>query len=113
MELDKQIGDMNHQIMDQRKQMGGINAARESNQQTQRQIKILENRLEKALVKYNEALGKNKKLKEQIDNLRRERKVFDEICKKLEKVNGVAAPSLDGTRFSFGEKMLTVRTPGA
>ena len=65
--------------------MGGVNAARENNQQTQRQIKILENRLEKALVKYNEALGKNKKLKEQIDSLRRERLVFDQIYKKLEK----------------------------
>ena len=76
---------MNQRIMEQRRQMGGVNAARENNQQTQRQIKILENRLEKALVKYNEALGKNKKLKEQIDSLRRERLVFDQIYKKLEK----------------------------
>ena len=83
-ELDKQIADMNQRIMEQRRQMGGVNAARENNQQTQRQIKILENRLEKALVKYNEALGKNKKLKEQIDSLRRERLVFDQIYKKLE-----------------------------
>ncbi|QDZ25392.1 outer dynein arm protein 1 [Chloropicon primus] len=84
-ELDKQIAEMNQRIMEQRRQMGGVNAARENNQQTQRQIKILENRLEKALVKYNEALGKNKKLKEQIDSLRRERLVFDQIYKKLEK----------------------------
>lgn len=70
-DLDKQIAEMNQRIMEQRRQMGGVNAARENNQQTQRQIKILENRLEKALVKYNEALGKNKKLKEEIDSLRR------------------------------------------
>lgn len=84
-DLDKQIAEMNQRIMEQRRQMGGVNAARENNQQTQRQIKILENRLEKALVKYNEALGKNKKLKEEIDSLRRERLVFDQIYKKLEK----------------------------
>ena len=84
-ELDKQIADMNQKIMEQRRQMGGVNAARENNQQTQRQIKILENRLEKALVKYNEALGKNKKLKEQIDSLRRERLVFDQIYVKLQR----------------------------
>ena len=83
-ELDKQISMMNQKIMEQRKKMGGINAARENNQQIQKQIKILENRLEKALVKYNEAIASNKNLREQIDNLRRERLVFDQIYKKLE-----------------------------
>ena len=38
-----------------------------------------------ALKKYNEALAHNKKLRENIDNLRRERLVFDQIYKKLEK----------------------------
>jgi|AntAceMinimDraft_12_1070368.scaffolds.fasta_scaffold155351_1 hypothetical protein len=33
--------------MEQRKKMGGVNAARENNQQIQKQIKILENRLDK------------------------------------------------------------------
>jgi len=51
----------------------------------QKQIKILENRLDKALVKYNEALAHNKQLRQTIDNLRRERLVFDQIYKKLEK----------------------------
>ena len=50
-----------------------------------RQIQILENRLDKALKKYNEALAHNKRLRENIDNLRRERLVFDQIYKKLEK----------------------------
>jgi hypothetical protein len=34
--------------VEQRKKMGGVNAARENNQQIQKQIKILENRLDKA-----------------------------------------------------------------
>jgi uncharacterized coiled-coil DUF342 family protein len=38
-----------------------------------------------ALVKYNEALAHNKQLRQTIDNLRRERLVFDQIYKKLEK----------------------------
>mmetsp|Transcript_28818 Transcript_28818/g.35017 ORF Transcript_28818/g.35017 Transcript_28818/m.35017 type:complete len:526 (-) Transcript_28818:1065-2642(-) len=84
-ELDKQIAIMNVKIMEQRKKMGGVNAARENNQQIQKQIKILENRLDKALQKYNEALAHNRKLRENIDNLRRERLVFDQIYKKLEK----------------------------
>ena len=84
-ELDKQISKMNDRIMLQRTKMGGINAARENNLQIQKQIKILENRLEKALVKYNESIAHNKQLRESIDNLRRERIVFDQIYKKLEK----------------------------
>jgi len=50
--------------------MGGVNAARENNVQVQKQIRVLENRLEKAYVKYNEAVAHNKRLREQIDSLR-------------------------------------------
>jgi chromosome segregation ATPase len=72
-ELDKQINKMQSAILVQRKEMGGVNASRENNQQVQKQIRILENRLDKALVKFNEALAHNKQLRETIDNLRRER----------------------------------------
>ena len=50
-----------------------------------KQVKVLENRLDKALVKFNEALAQNKELRNEIDNLRRERVVFDQIYNKLEK----------------------------
>ena len=84
-ELDKQMQLMHKKIWEQRQKMGGINASRENNQAIAKQIRILENRLDKALKKYNEALAHNKKLRENIDNLRRERLVFDQIYKKLEK----------------------------
>ena len=42
--------------------MGGVNAARENQLMVQKQIRILENRLDKALVKFNEALAHNKEL---------------------------------------------------
>jgi hypothetical protein len=84
-ELDRQSGIMQAKILEQRKQLGGVNAARENNAQVAKQIKILENRLDKAIVKFNEALAHNKHLREMIDNLRRERVVFDGIYKKLEK----------------------------
>ena len=64
--------------------MGGLDAATEGNQKVQRQIKILENRLDKALAKYNEALAHNKQLRLTIDDLRKERLVFDDIYKKLQ-----------------------------
>ena len=84
-ELDKQIEAMEKNILSQRKKMGGVNAAKENHAQIQKQIKILENRLEKALQKFNEALAHNQQLRETIDNLRRERVVFDQIYKKLER----------------------------
>jgi chromosome segregation ATPase len=84
-ELDKQNVAMRKEIDEQRKNMGGINAARENNQSVQKKIRQLENRLDKALVKFNEALAHNKSLREKIDNLRRERVVFDGIYKRLEK----------------------------
>ena len=64
---------------------GGVNAARDNQAMIQKQIRILENRLDKALVKFNEALAHNKKLRETIDDLRRERVVFDNIYRKLER----------------------------
>jgi hypothetical protein len=84
-ELKKQTKMMRHKILIQRKSMGGVNASRDNAQMVQKQIRILENRLDKALVKFNEALAHNKTLREQIDNLRRERVVFDNIYRKLER----------------------------
>merc|ERR1712070_244583 len=48
------------------------------------QIRVLENRLDNGLQKFNEAVATNKQLRDQIDGLRRERVVFDNIYKKLE-----------------------------
>ena len=84
-ELKQTIARMEDAILRERKESGGINAARDSNVATHKQIRILENRLDKALVKFNEALAHNKQLRETIDNLRRERVVFDGIYRKLER----------------------------
>ena len=92
-ELDKQMEIMHKKIWEQRQKMGGVNASRETNQAIAKQIQILENRLDKALKRYNEALANNKRLRENIDNLRRERLVFDQIYRKLEKVGGSSSSS--------------------
>ena len=42
-------------------------------------------RLDTSLKKYNEAVARNKRLRESIDGLRRERLVFDQIYAKLER----------------------------
>merc|ERR1712151_1384965 len=63
---------------------GGVNASLENSKAVQKQIRVLENRLDKALQTFNEAIAANRKLREEIDLLRRERLVFDDIYRKLE-----------------------------
>ncbi|CAN0083088.1 unnamed protein product, partial [Phaeothamnion confervicola] len=80
----EQIQLMRRKILEQRKAIGGVNAARESDSMVQKQVRVLESRLDKALTKFNETLASNKDLRAQIDDLRRERLVFDGIAKRLE-----------------------------
>uniref|UniRef100_A0A6U8KRD6 ODAD1 central coiled coil region domain-containing protein n=1 Tax=Eutreptiella gymnastica TaxID=73025 RepID=A0A6U8KRD6_9EUGL len=84
-ELSRKIQNLKSKVSGARETMGGVNITKESNLMIEKQIKVLENRLDKALVKFNEALHVNKELRQQIDNLRRERGVFDTIYKKLER----------------------------
>jgi DNA repair exonuclease SbcCD ATPase subunit len=63
---------------------GGAKAALDNAKAVQKQIRILENRLDHALQKFNQAIEANRALREQIDTLRRERVVFDDIYRKLE-----------------------------
>ena len=82
---DEQIQIMKQKVLHQRKAMGGVNASKENNHMIQKQIRILENRLEKALVKFNEAIAHNKTLRDEIDDLRRERVVYENIYRKMER----------------------------
>lgn len=49
-----------------------------------KQIKVLENRLDKANQKFNEVLGNNKSLRLEIDNIRKEKVIFETLYSKLE-----------------------------
>ena len=83
-ELDKEIAKYQERILYQKSKVGGVNAAQTNNQLIQKQIKVLEGRLDKSLLKFNEVLAQNKVLRQKIDEYRRERVVFDGIYKKLE-----------------------------
>ncbi|EPY25294.1 outer dynein arm docking complex protein [Angomonas deanei] len=67
-----------------RKMRGGVNVDKEQTDAVQRQVDILENRLDQALTKFNDALMYNKELREQIDIIREERRVFQRVHKKIE-----------------------------
>jgi hypothetical protein len=83
--MEEQIQIMKNKVLQQRRDMGGVNASKENNYMIQKQIRILENRLEKALVKFNEAIAHNKTLRDEIDDLRSERKVYENIYSKMER----------------------------
>ncbi|KAJ3374654.1 Coiled-coil domain-containing protein 63 [Allomyces arbusculus] len=84
-QLDKDMEAVHLAMAEQRQKMGGVNAALVNSQAIDKQIRVLENRLDQALVKYNRALATNKRLRATIDNLRRERLVFDTVYTKFEK----------------------------
>ena len=65
--------------------LGNRDAAKEGDAQLSKQMKVLELKLDKALTQFNEALARNKTLREDIDNLRLERLNFDTVYRKMEK----------------------------
>ena len=84
-EMEAQINQKAQEIDHQRSSLGGVNAASANIDAIDKSSKILENRLDKALVKYNKSLATNKRLRVMIDNLRRERVTFDKLARKFEK----------------------------
>ena len=85
--MEQHIATIREKIWNQRRKMGGTNAAAENQRNVEKQVRILENRLDQAVVKFNKSLANNTKLREVIDNLRSERIAFEGVYKKLEKVS--------------------------
>ncbi len=83
--MEEQIQIMRQKILQQRRAMGGVNASKDNHFMIQKQIRILENRLDKSLIKFNEAISHNKSLRDHIDDLRRERVVFENVYRKMER----------------------------
>ena len=88
--MEQQITSLQEKIWSRRRKMGGTNAAAENQRNVEKQVRILENRLDQALVKFNRSLANNRKLREEIDNLRGERIAFEGVYKKLEKVSSIS-----------------------
>ena len=82
--MDKQITLLGQRLLEQRRRMGGVNAAKENIDQVTKQVKVLEGRLDSTRSKYNQTLSENRALRTKIDNLRQERMVFQRIYRKLE-----------------------------
>ena len=85
--MQKEIGELRDEIWKRRKEMGGVNAAAMNQRNIQKQVTLLESRLDQALVKFNKTVSRNKQLREEIDGLRGERVTFEKVYKKIEKVS--------------------------
>jgi hypothetical protein len=87
--MEKEITQLRDEIWKRRRQMGGVNAATNNQKHVEKQVRLLESRLDQALVKFNKCVSRNKKLREEIDGLRGERVTFEKVYKKIEKVVNV------------------------
>lgn len=56
-ELEEQINTAQMKVLEQKQKMGGVNASKENDAILAKQTQLLENRLDKTLVKFNQALG--------------------------------------------------------
>ncbi|CAM9405843.1 unnamed protein product [Ascophyllum nodosum] len=108
-DLDRQIAATQAKVLEHRQKTGGLTASQENNEMISRQIRTLENKLDKEMVKFNECLAHNKKLRERINMLRRERVVFDNIYKKIEKELHDKKKARDaGTSLSMKAEMAAI-----
>jgi len=71
-------------LVTQRAAMGGINRALEVSVRAQRRVVLLENRVQQAAAARSGAELQAAKLKEKVDGLRREKKLYEELTAKME-----------------------------
>ncbi|KAH7823053.1 putative flagellar outer dynein arm-docking complex protein 1 [Monocercomonoides exilis] len=84
-ELKNEINQLSRAVAEKRKEVRGVTSTKESDNALALQIRTLENRLDQALLRYNQAITENKQLREKIDSMRCERVIFDGVHKKMEK----------------------------
>ncbi|XP_071944329.1 coiled-coil domain-containing protein 63-like [Antedon mediterranea] len=82
-ELDKEILIMEDKVNDQYKSLGGSSRSQTRHLITDKRFTILENRLHKATIGFNDMLSANAELRCNIDHLTQERHIFDSLYKKL------------------------------
>jgi len=83
--MEKEIATLRDEVWRRRRKMGGVNAAANNRRLVEKQVRLLESKLDQALVKFNKCVSRNKRLREEIDGLRGERVTFEKVYRKVEK----------------------------
>jgi chromosome segregation ATPase len=84
-DLEESVLRMNQAIYDARHKRAGGDKTAATAAVLKKQIRMMENKMDKGLIRYNESLANNKELRNEIEGERRQRVVFDAIYKKLER----------------------------
>ncbi|XP_053308450.1 outer dynein arm-docking complex subunit 1 [Spea bombifrons] len=84
-DLEQEIRSWEKKLAEQQKQGRVSSGSMQQKVQAQKHVKVMENRLDRALTKFNSQLAKNAKMREEIDILRIERSRFEQLYRKLEK----------------------------
>ncbi|KAM4613743.1 coiled-coil domain-containing protein 114 [Polymixia lowei] len=85
-ELEKEISNMKKKLAELRKgEVGTSDTQRLQARRTQKAIRTLENKLDRALIRFNEQLTKNSHLREELETLRVERVRFQQLHHRLDK----------------------------
>ena len=91
--LDEKVKNLQREIIEQKRKasatVGGSASNNDRTNQLSKQAKIIENRLDKANKRYSDAMVQNKIIRDKIDEMRRERVIFEQVYIKLEKELGV------------------------
>ena len=77
--LNEKIQLIQERLLVTKNKMGGLNATQQQQERYEKHIRILENRLDKANQKFNDSVEYDKKLRAEIDKLRKERFFFENI----------------------------------
>jgi len=84
-EVDLKIKNMRNEIDKKKDECSKASSIKQTTEYKQRVISELENKLNKALIKFNQTLAINRKTRSLIDDLRGERACFDNLSRKYEK----------------------------
>ncbi|KAM4704002.1 outer dynein arm-docking complex subunit 1 [Rhinophrynus dorsalis] len=84
-DLDQEIKSWERKMYERKKQVRVSSGAVQQNVQAQKSVKVMENRLDRAVTRFNSQLAKNAKMREEIEILRIERSRFEQLYRKLEK----------------------------
>ncbi|KAL4223927.1 hypothetical protein ACF0H5_017389 [Mactra antiquata] len=83
-DLDEEILRTQEMINEERKLVGSATEEK-LEMSIKKRLRVTENRLDQELIKFNNQLAENARLREELDHLRQEKSVFDTIHKKLTK----------------------------
>lgn len=84
-ELEKKIRDMELVLAQRRKDVGGAMMSQTQGLYLHKQMRVKENRLDKAAIRFNTSLASNAQLRFKIDHLRKDRSVFEGQYKRLQR----------------------------